>query len=209
MDLAQTIALLLGVAWASGLNLYAACLVLGVLHGTGYVDLPPDLVILADPLVLTVAAFMYCVEFVADKTPGVDSAWDAVHTFIRVPAGAVLAVAAIGDVHPALELAAFLVGGALAGATHATKTGSRLLINTSPEPVSNWAASVTEDVLVLTGLWASLAHPYLFLAFLFAFLVLAAWLLPRTWKRVAGLARRVRLWLAPGSVPARDSPDAP
>lgn len=207
MDLAQTIALLLGVAWASGLNLYAACLVLGLLHGTGYVELPPDLQILADPLVLTVAAFMYCVEFMADKTPGVDSAWDAVHTFVRVPAGAVLAVAAIGDVHPALELVAFLVGGTLAGATHATKAGGRLLINTSPEPVSNWAASLTEDILVIGGLWASLAHPHLFLGFLGAFLLFAAWLLPFAWRHLRAIGGRVRG--GRGGVPAPGgSPEA-
>lgn len=191
MDLVQTVALLLGIAWASGLNLYAACLVLGLLHGTGYVELPPDLRILADPLVLTIAGFMYCVEFMADKTPGVDSVWDALHTFIRIPAGALLAVAAVGDVHPALEMAAFLAGGTLAGATHATKAGGRLLVNTSPEPFSNWAASLTGDLLVIGGLWASLAYPYLFLGFLGLFLLLAAWLLPAAWRQLRTLGTRL------------------
>lgn len=196
MDTVETIAVVLGVAWASGINLYAAVLVLGILNAGGYMSLPPNLEILSDPLVMITAGFMYCVEFFADKTPGVDTGWDALHTFIRIPAGAILAAAAVGDVHPALEFAAFLVGGSVAAGAHATKAGSRLMINTSPEPVSNWTASIGEDVLVVTGLWTALAHPWLFLAALVLFIVFAAWLLPKVWRGIktvyGGLYRRMR-----------------
>ena len=142
--LIQTIALTLGVAWASGINLYGALLALGIMSNTGYVELPVDLQVVGDPLVIAAAALMYGVEFFADKVPGVDTGWDTLHTFVRIPAGALLAAGAIGDVAPAAEMAAAIVGGSLAASTHFTKAGSRVLINTSPEPVSNWTASITE-----------------------------------------------------------------
>ncbi len=135
--LIQTIALTMGVAWASGINLYGTLLALGIMSNTGYVDLPVDLQIVGDPLVIAAAALMYGVEFFADKVPGVDTGWDTLHTFVRIPAGALLAAGAIGDVTPAAEMAAAIVGGSLAAGTHFTKAGSRVLINTSPEPVSN------------------------------------------------------------------------
>jgi hypothetical protein len=182
MDPIQTIALTLGVAWASGINLYAAVFTLGYLGMSGHIQLPPDLQLLSDPLVLTAAGLMYAVEFFADKTPGVDSGWDVIHTFIRIPAGAVLAAGAVGEVSPAAQFAAVLVGGALASASHATKAGSRVLINTSPEPVSNWTASITEDVAVIGGLWVALHNPWLFLGLLLAVVVLMIWLLPRIWR---------------------------
>ncbi len=191
MDPIDTIALVLGVAWASGLNLYAAILVLGVLNSGGAMNLPPELQILSHPLVLAAAALMYAVEFFADKTPGVDTAWDAVHTFVRIPAGAVLAAAAAGEVGAAWEFAALLVGGTLAATTHATKAGSRVMINTSPEPVSNWMASLGEDALVIAGLWTALEHPWVFLALLGLFVLLVAWLLPRVWRGVRALGRRI------------------
>jgi len=196
MDNVETIALLMGVAWASGINLYAAVLVLGLLNASGYMTLPNDLMILSDPLVLIAAGFMYCVEFFADKTPGVDSGWDAIHTFVRIPAGAVLAAATVGDVHPGLEFAAFMLGGSVAAGAHVTKAGSRVMINTSPEPVSNWFASVSEDVLVIAGLWTALAHPWVFLVALAVFVLFAIWLLPKVWRGVkrvyGGLYRRLR-----------------
>ena len=179
MDTVQTIALTMGVAWASGINLYAAVFMLGYLGSTGNVDLPPELEVVTDPLVMFAAGLMYCVEFFADKTPGVDSAWDTVHTFIRIPAGAVLAMSAVGDTSPAVELAAFLLGGTLAAGTHATKTGTRILINTSPEPVSNWTASVTEDIAVIAGIWAALNYPWLFIILMVIFIVIMIWILPR------------------------------
>ena len=177
--LVDTLALTLGVGWASGINLYAALLVLGIAGSTGDLALPPDLQVLANPLVIGAAGLMYAVEFFADKTPGVDSGWDALHTFIRLPAGALLAAGAVGEVTPALEIAAGLLGGGLAATSHATKAGTRLLINTSPEPFSNWTASVAEDVAVFGGLWAALNQPWLFIGLLALFIVLVAWLLPK------------------------------
>jgi len=184
METVQIIALTMGVAWASGINLYAAIFMLGYLGSTGNIVLPPDLQVVTDPLVMFAAGLMYCVEFFADKTPGLDSAWDTVHTFIRIPAGAVLAMGAVGDTTPAVELAAFLLGGTLAAGTHATKTGGRLLINTSPEPVSNWTTSIGEDIAVIAGLWTALNHPIIFLVLLGLFIVLMIWLLPKMWRAI-------------------------
>ena len=157
MDTIDTLALTLGAGWAAGINLYAAIFMLGYLGATGSVALPPGLEVLSDPLVMTVAGIMYCIEFFADKTPGVDTGWDTLHTFIRIPAGAVLAAGAASgvDVNEAAQLAAALVGGTLATGSHFTKTGSRILINTSPEPVTNWTASVLEDIAVIGGLWTA------------------------------------------------------
>ncbi len=135
MDIIDTLALTMGAAWASGINLYAAVFMLGYLGSTGHITLPPDLQVLTDPLVLTAAAVMYCIEFFTDKIPGVDTGWDTLHTFIRIPAGAMLAMGAVGDVSPAAELASFLIGGSLAAQSHFLKAGSRVLINTSPEPL--------------------------------------------------------------------------
>lgn len=179
MDIIQTVALTMGVAWASGLNLYAAIFMLGFMGTAGYMELPPDLEILADPLVMLAAGLMYCVEFFADKTPGLDTGWDAIHTFIRIPAGAILAAGAVGDVAPAASLAAAILGGTLTAGTHATKASARALINTSPEPFSNWAASIGEDVAVIAGLWTALHHPVVFLCLLGIFILLIAWLLPK------------------------------
>ncbi len=181
------IALSMGAAWASGINLYAAILVLGWLGLSGDIVLPPDLQVLASPVVLFAAGTMYAVEFFADKVPGVDTAWDGLHTLIRIPAGAVLAASAVGEVDPTLYLAAALVGGGLAAATHTTKAGSRVLINSSPEPFSNWLTSLFEDVLVVAGLWTALHYPWAFVVFLLLFVVLLIWLLPRVWRGVKWL----------------------
>ena len=210
MDITQTIALTMGVAWASGINLYAALFMLGYLGATGNMDLPPDLMVLSNPLVLFASGFMYCVEFFADKTPGVDSAWDAVHTFIRIPAGAMLAAGAVGDVNQAVQLSAAILGGTLAAGTHTLKAGTRVLINTSPEPFSNWTASIAEDVLVFGGLWTALHHPVLYIALLVLFIILMIWLLPKLWraiKRVGGfLARLFRGRRAEDRINPSDTP---
>lgn len=182
----------MGAAWASGINLYAAIFMLGFMGTTGNIELPPDLLVLTDPLVMFAAGLMYCVEFFADKTPGLDTAWDSVHTFIRIPMGAVLAMGAVGDTTPAIELAAFLLGGTLAASTHATKTGSRILINTSPEPVTNWTASFGEDLLVITGLWTALNYPWLFLILLTIFIGLMIWLLPKLWRGIKNVFASIR-----------------
>jgi hypothetical protein len=180
----KTIALTMGVAWASGINLYAAILVLGILGSSGNITLPHQLMILTDPLIVTAAGVMYAVEFFADKIPGVDNGWDAIHTFIRIPLGALLAAAAVGEINPSVAIAAALVGGGMAASTHAAKSGARVLINASPEPITNWITSLGEDGAVVVGLWTALHYPLLFVGFLFAFILLLVWLLPRIWKGV-------------------------
>lgn len=203
MEITAMIAAALGIAWASGLNLYAALATLGILGATGQMTLPPDLAILAHPLVIAAALFMYCVEFVADKVPGVDTGWDTIHTFIRIPAGAVLALGALGDVSPAVQVAALIVAGGLAASSHAIKAGGRILINTSPEPFSNWAVSLAEDVLVIGGLTLAMLHPTAFLVLLALFAILAVWLLPKLWRGIRGLWIRLSsLFAPPGRKPA-------
>jgi hypothetical protein len=178
-ELVNTIALTMGSAWASGINLYATILVLSYAAYTGHIGLPEELMFLADPMIIGVAAIMYCVEFMADKTPVVDSGWDSIHTFIRIPAGAYLAMSAMGDTTMAMEFAAALAGGGMATATHMTKASSRIIINTSPEPFTNWGASITEDIVVIAGLWTALNHPSVFVVCLVIFLLLLIWLLPK------------------------------
>jgi hypothetical protein len=180
----KTIALTMGVAWASGINLYAAILVLGILGSSGNITLPHELMILTDPLIITAAGVMYAVEFFADKIPGVDNGWDVIHTFIRIPLGALLAAAAVGEINPSVTIAAALVGGGMAASTHAAKSGARVLINTSPEPVTNWITSLGEDAAVVLGLWTALHYPLLFIGFLIVFILLLVWLLPKIWKGV-------------------------
>lgn len=187
METIQTLALVMGVGWASGINLYAAVLVLGLMGSSGSVVLPPDLEILTDPLVMGSAGVMYTIEFFADKVPGIDTGWDVVNTFIRIPAGAVLAAGAVGNVSAPMELAALLLGGSLAATSHATKAGTRVLINTSPEPVTNWIASITEDVMVVAGIWAALNHPWVFIALFAVFIAAVIWLLPNLWRGIKRL----------------------
>ena len=179
--LLATLALLIGTSWASGINLYAVLLVMGLGGSTGYIDLPVELAVLEDPLIIGVAGMMYVVEFFADKIPGVDSIWDTIHTFIRIPAGAMLAAGTVGDVTPAMEIAAGLLGGSIAATSHTTKSSTRLLINTSPEPATNWSASVSEDLLVLTGLWTALNYPLIFLTIFVLLIILTIWMLPKIW----------------------------
>ena len=189
--IAQTLALTMGASWASGINLYAAMAMLGFSAATGNFILPPGLEVLANPLVIGAASLMYVVEFFADKVPGVDTTWDGLHTFIRIPAGAMLAAGAVGEVNVAMDVAAALLGGGLATATHVTKAGSRAVINTSPEPFSNWAASVGEDFVVIGGLWAAMHHPWLFLVLLVLSLLFIAWLLPKIGAAIKDIFRFV------------------
>lgn len=191
-DILPYIALSMGVAWASGINLYAAILVVGLLGLTGHMPLPEPLQVLQNPLVIGVAGFMYCVEFFADKIQGVDSAWDTLHTFVRIPAGAVLAATAVGEVDPAITLSAALVGGGLAAGTHLTKASTRLLVNTSPEPFSNIAASLAEDTPVVGGLLTAVYYPSLFLVLLVLFVALMLWLLPILWRALKGIFASLR-----------------
>jgi hypothetical protein len=203
------IALSMGLAWASGINLYAALLTLGVLANTGNIVLPEQLQVVASPLVMVAAGIMYTLEFFADKVPGVDTGWDALQSFVRIPAGAMLAAGAVGDIGPAAELAAAILGGGMAAATHATKAGSRVMINTSPEPVSNWTASIGEDLAVIGGVWAALNHPYVFLALLVLFVLLMVWLLPRLWRGVKAVFLRLAALFSrkPPALPPLPGPD--
>ena len=207
-EITATVAIAAGAAWASGINLYAALLMFGILGTTGTLTLPPDLEILTNPLVITAAGFMYLVEFFADKTPGVDSAWDVIHTFVRIPAGAALAAGAVGELDAGVQMAAFIVGGGLAAGSHVAKTSSRAVINTSPEPVTNWSASVTEDLMVFGGLWAALNHPVVFLVLLLIFLLALAWLLPKIFRILKGIFRRIRDFFR-GTPPDTDAPPIP
>jgi hypothetical protein len=191
-ELSTLIALTLGVGWASGINLYAAVLALGMAGATGYADLPAGLEIVENPLVIGAAGLMYAVEFFADKVPGVDTGWDTLHTFIRLPAGALLAAGMFDDQSMGLELAAAIVGGGLAATSHATKAGSRVLINTSPEPFSNWTASIAEDISVFGGVWLMLNQPWTFVGLLIVFLLLLLWLLPKLWRGIKVLFAKLR-----------------
>lgn len=202
-ELSALIAMTLGVGWASGINLYAAVFALGMAGSTGYVDLPASLDIIQSPWVIGTAGFMYLVEFFADKIPGVDSGWDAMHTFIRIPAGALLASGMLGEQGMALQLAAGLAGGTMAAGSHATKAGTRALINTSPEPVTNWTASITEDVAVFGGIWLMFNHPWMFLCLLVVFVLVAIWLLPRIWRALKVMFRKIRSFFG-GSVTEED-----
>ena len=188
-SLIQTIALTMGIGWACGINLYGTLLALGIMSNMGYVELPPDLQVVGDPLVIAAAGFMYIVEFFADKMPGVDTGWDTLHTMVRIPAGAILAAAAVGDVNIAAEVAAAIVGGGLAAGSHFTKAGTRVIINTSPEPFSNWGASIGEDIMVFAGLWAALNHPILFLVLLILFILLMIWALPKLFRAIKKVVR--------------------
>src|SRR5687767_12767953 len=185
MSLAE-LALAAALAWGSGLRAYAVVFVVGLAGYLGYLELPGYLDVLEHPLVLAASGFMTFVEFFADKLPWLDSVWDAVHSFIRIPAGAALAAAVFGDSGLAVSIAAAILGGTLAGAVHLAKSGTRAAINTSPEPFSNWAASLSEDALVPLGLWLAVTHPLVFFALLAAFLLAAVFLIRLIWR---GLAR--------------------
>jgi len=197
MDILQQLALAGGLAWASGIRLYAAIFIVGVLGRFGYVHLPDHLLLLQHTAVLAAAGVMLSAELLVDKIPGFDSVWDAVHTFIRIPAGALLAWGVMGDATPPLQLAAAILGGAITSGTHLAKSGARAAINTSPEPFSNWTASFGEDGLLLGGLWLAFQHPLVFLVLLGAFLAFVVWLVPkllrflrRVWQRLSGAHAR-------------------
>lgn len=194
-QLLQAVALASLLAWASGLRLYLVVFVLGIAARTGYLTLPEGLSILTHNYVIAASGLLLAVEFLADKVPGIDSAWDAVHTFIRIPAGALLAAGAAGDDFTAITVAAGLLGGTITAGTHFAKAGGRAAINTSPEPFSNWVASFTEDAMVLGGIWVALNHPAVFISALVLFLAFASWF-------VFVFARFVRRRLVrPGAAP--------
>jgi len=190
MESLSQLALAGGLAWASGIRLYATVFLIGLLGRYGYLHLPEQLLVLQHTWVLLASGIMVVGEFLADKVPGFDSLWDAVHTFIRIPAGALLAWGAMGDATPEAQLAAAIIGGLITGGTHLAKSGGRAAINTSPEPLSNWAASVSEDGLVLGGLFLAIAHPLVFLVLLVLFLALVIWMLPKVFRFLARIFRR-------------------
>ena len=191
IDTWQLVALASALGWASGVRLYAVLLVVGALGFFDVVALPGGLKVLAHPWVLFASGFMFAVEFFADKIPGVDSVWDFVHTFIRIPAGAALAASVFGDSNAAATLAAAIMGGTLAAGSHLAKAGSRALINTSPEPFSNWSASFGEDLAVGTVLWLAFTHPIAALIVLVLILALMIWLIPKIWRFIFALIRKV------------------
>lgn len=185
MDLASylpDIAIAAALAWGSGLRAYAVVFALGLAGALGWVELPEHLRLLQHPLVLGASGLMTAVEFFVDKLPWLDTVWDAVHSFIRIPAGAALAAAVFGDSGAAVSLAAAILGGTLAAGVHFAKAGTRAAINTSPEPFSNWTASLAEDAMVPLGLWLAIVHPIAFFLLLALFLVAAVLLLRFIWR---------------------------
>ena len=188
-DTWQLLAIAATLGFASGIRLYAVLFIVGMAGHFGVVNLPPGLAVLTHPFVLAASGFMCFVEFFADKVPGVDTLWDVVHTLVRIPAGAALAAAVFGDSSSATMLAAAILGGTLAAGSHFAKAGSRALINTSPEPFSNWGASLTEDVAVGGLLWLAIAHPLAAAVVIGLLILFAIWMLPKLWRtgrRVAG-----------------------
>lgn len=192
MDWLSTLGMAMGSAWMSGVNLYATVVTLGVLQRFHLVTLPGDLGMVGEWWVIAIAGALYLIEFVADKIPAVDSVWDAIHTFIRVPAGAVLAASAFADFAPSVRIVALLVGGSVALSSHGTKAATRLAANTSPEPVSNVALSLAEDVVTVGSVVLMVFHPVVILVLVLMFLLVAIWLVPRIVRAMRRLLRRAR-----------------
>ena len=177
-----SIALASLLAWASGIRLYFVVFCAGMAGYHGFLELPPGLKVLQHPWVIGAAGFLLVMEFLVDKVPGLDTAWDALHTFIRIPAGALLAAGATGDSLSALTVAAGLLGGTITAGTHLAKAGGRAIINTSPEPFTNWGASLTEDATVFGGIWIAYLFPLVFLSALVLFVLAVIWFLPKLWS---------------------------
>ena len=185
------IALALALAWGAGIRVYLVLFLCGMAGYMGWVELPRSFAVLSQPLVLGASGFMLLVEFFADKFPWIDSVWDAVHSFIRIPAGAALAAMVLGD-GTAIPVVAAILGGAVAAGSHFTKAGARSAINASPEPFSNWTASFLEDALVPMGLWLAIVQPVVFLALLAAGFTAAILMLRWIWGGLKALALRLR-----------------
>ena len=196
-DTWQLIALAGALGWASGVRLYAVLFIVGGLGFLGWIPLPGKLDLLAHPYVLIASGTMFAIEFFTDKIPGIDSLWDFVQTFVRIPAGAALAASVFGDAPAAWMLAAAIVGGTLATGSHLAKSGSRMAINTSPEPLSNWAASFGEDLAVGAILWLAWEHPVAAIVVLALLCVLMVWLIAKVWGFIGRLVERARTTFAP------------
>ena len=188
-SLISTIALALGGAWASGIRLYAAVATLGLLSRFEFVQLPGSMTVMENPYVIGIAGVLFLAEFLADKIAIVDSVWDVVHTFIRIPAGAVIAAAAFADFAPAVQFAALLIGGGVAFSSHGTKTATRAAVNTSPEPFSNVAVSAAEDVVSMGGVLMSVFVPILAIVVIGALVLVSFLLLPRLVKKLKAMIK--------------------
>ncbi|HKZ77873.1 MAG TPA: DUF4126 domain-containing protein [Pyrinomonadaceae bacterium] len=199
MGLVSTLAIAMGASWVSGINLYACVATLGLLSRFADLQLPGELQVLTSWWVIGVAAVLYVVEFLADKIPIVDSTWDVIHTFIRIPAGAILAAAAFGDFNRSVQVIAFLLGGGLALSSHGTKAAARAIINASPEPVSNIVVSTLEDLLAVVSVVASLFLPFLLFVLVGIGLLISALVLPRIVRFFLQVLRNVRRLFAPAS----------
>ena len=187
-----TLSLALGSAWTSGINLYATVSMLGLLQKFGATKLPGGLDVLDNWWIIGVAAFLYLVEFFADKIPYVDSVWDVVHTFIRVPAGAVVAYAATNDMDASVGVIATLLGGGLAFSSHGTKAAVRVGANLSPEPVSNWILSIVEDIIAFVGAALAVFAPILIAIVLVVFAIFFIWFAPKVFRAVRKLFSGIR-----------------
>jgi hypothetical protein len=172
----------MGGSWASGVNLYMTTAGLGIAHRMGWIDLPGNMETLANPLVIGIAILLYAVEFFADKIPFVDSAWDSVHTFIRPAGGMALGYMAMADVGPAVQYPVAILTGSIALDSHLTKATSRAAINTSPEPISNSVASVTEDVGVLGAIYLIIKHPVVVAVLVVLFIAFSIWFLKKMFR---------------------------
>ena len=195
MEWFSTLTLALGSAWTSGINLYATVSVLGLLQRLGGVKLPGGLDVLDNWWIIGIAGGLYIVEFFADKIPYVDSVWDVVHTFIRVPAGAVVAYAAVSDMDPAIVIPATLIGGGFAFASHGTKAAARMGANLSPEPVSNIVLSLLEDVIAFVGAILSVFAPVVIAIVLVVFAIAFFWFFPKIYRAIRALFRGVRAFV--------------
>ena len=192
MEWFSTLTLALGSAWTSGINLYATVTVLGLLQKFGATKLPGGLDVLDNWWIIGVAAFLYLVEFFADKIPYVDSVWDVIHTFIRVPAGAIVAYAATNQMDSSVEIIAALLGGTLAFSSHGTKAAVRATANLSPEPVSNWILSVVEDIIAFVGAIVAVFAPVLMAIVLIIFLIFFVWFAPKVFRAVRRIFNAIR-----------------
>ena len=199
MDFISTLAVSMGASWVSGINLYAAVATLGLLGRFANLKLPGELDVVTSWWVIAIALLLFVIEFVADKVPVVDSIWDVIHTFIRIPAGAVLAATAFGEFDRSVPVIALLLGGGLALSSHGTKAAARALINTSPEPVSNVVVSLFEDVLAIVTIVLALFLPVVVFLVIAAGLVLSIWLLPRVIRFFRNVYRKVRGLFSPAT----------
>jgi uncharacterized membrane protein len=182
MDVLTTLGRTLGFSFSAGINLYATVAILGLASRYGWVDLPPQFKVFDHDIVIAAALIMYVIEFVADKVPWVDSLWDSVHTAIRPIGGALIAVSTFGETSPAMTGLIALLGGSVAASTHATKAGTRAVANTSPEPISNWVLSFSEDLFVLGLGFVALKYPLVALAVTAILLVLIVIFAATIWR---------------------------